>query len=106
MMSISLRFIPTLLEETDKIMKAQMARGVDFTSGPLKDRLKAIVPLLVPLFVSAFKRAEELATAMEARGYRGGEGRTKYRQLVWGMKDTFTPLLFILLTALLVPLRN
>lgn len=106
MMSISLRFIPTLLEETDKIMKAQMARGVDFTSGPLKDRMKAIVPLLVPLFVSAFKRAEELATAMEARGYRGGEGRTKYRQLVWGMKDTFTLLLFILLTALLVLLRN
>lgn len=74
MMSISLRFIPTLLEETDKIMKAQMARGVDFTSGPVKDRLKAIVPLLVPLFVSAFKRAEELATAMEARGYRGEKG--------------------------------
>lgn len=68
MMSISLRFIPTLLEETEKILKAQMARGVDFTSGPVKERIKAIVPLLVPLFISAFKRAEELATAMEARG--------------------------------------
>ncbi|MGE6632433.1 energy-coupling factor transporter transmembrane component T family protein [Bacillus sp. NPDC077027] len=106
MMSISLRFIPTLLEETDKIMKAQMARGVDFTSGPIKDRLKAIVPLLVPLFVSAFKRAEELATAMEARGYRGGEGRTKYRQLIWGLKDTMALFSFIILTALLVFLRN
>ena len=71
------------MEETDKIMKAQMASGVDFSCGPIKDRIKAIVPLLVPLFVSAFKRAEELATAMEARGYRGGEGRTKYRQLNW-----------------------
>lgn len=95
MMSISLRFIPTLLEETDKILKAQMARGVDFTSGPIKDRIKAVVPLLVPLFISAFKRAEELATAMEARGYRGGEGRTKLRLLKWGYKDT------ILLIALL-----
>ncbi|MRX72513.1 cobalt ABC transporter permease [Bacillus lacus] len=88
MMSISLRFIPTLMEETDKIMKAQMARGVDFASGPVKDRVKAIIPLLVPLFISAFKRAEELATAMEARGYQGGEGRTKLRQLKWGLNDT------------------
>lgn len=88
MMSISLRFIPTLMEETDKILKAQMARGVDFTGGPIKDRFKAIVPLLVPLFISAFKRAEELATAMEARGYRGGEGRTKLRLLHWSFTDT------------------
>ena len=88
MMSISLRFIPTLMEETDKIMKAQMARGIDFSSGPIKERIKAVVPLLVPLFVSAFKRAEELATAMEARGYQGGEGRTKYRQLRWGAIDS------------------
>ena len=87
MMSIAFRFIPTLMEETDKIMKAQMARGVDFSSGPIKERIKAVVPLLVPLFVSSFKRAEELATAMEARGYRGGEGRTKYRQLNWGTID-------------------
>ncbi len=88
MMSISLRFIPTLMDETDKIMKAQMARGVEFSSGPIKDRVKAIVPLLIPLFVSSFKRAEELATAMEARGYRGGEGRTKYRCLQWSARDT------------------
>lgn len=88
MMSISLRFIPTLMQETDKIMKAQSARGVDFTTGSIKDRMKAIVPLLVPLFISAFKRAEDLATAMEARGYRGGEGRTKYRNLKWNTIDT------------------
>ncbi|WP_102029437.1 energy-coupling factor transporter transmembrane component T family protein [Salirhabdus sp. Marseille-P4669] len=81
MMSISLRFIPTLMQETEKISKAQASRGVDFRTGPLKERIKAVVPLLVPLFVSAFKRAEELAMAMEARGYRGGEGRTKYREL-------------------------
>lgn len=83
MMSIALRFIPTLMDETDKIMKAQMARGSDLSAGPIKDRIKAVVPLLVPLFVSAFKRAEDLATAMEVRGYRGGEGRTRYRQLKW-----------------------
>src|SRR5690625_4804583 len=71
MMSISLRFIPTLVQETDKISKAQASRGVDFRTGPIKDRIKSIIPLLVPLFVSAFKRAEELAMAMEARGYRG-----------------------------------
>jgi energy-coupling factor transport system permease protein len=94
MMSISLRFIPTLMQETDKIMKAQTARGVDFTSGPVKERIKAIIPLLIPLFVSSFKRAEELAIAMEARGYRGAEGRTKYRQLHW--KSTDTAMLMIL----------
>ena len=106
MMSIALRFIPTLMEETDKIMKAQMARGVDFSSGPLKERIKAIVPLLVPLFVSAFKRAEELAIAMEARGYRGGEGRTKYRQLKWQTVDTLLMLSLVVLTILLVLLRS
>jgi energy-coupling factor transport system permease protein len=106
MMSISLRFIPTLLEETDKIMKAQMARGTDFTSGPIKDRMRAIVPLLVPLFVSAFKRAEELATAMEARGYRGGEGRTKYRQLVWTFRDTAALCILCLLAVVLFVLRT
>ncbi|WP_307893118.1 energy-coupling factor transporter transmembrane component T family protein [Bacillus swezeyi] len=106
MMSISLRFIPTLIEETDKIMKAQMARGVDFTNGPVKERVKAVVPLLVPLFVSAFKRAEELATAMEARGYRGGEGRTKYRQLTWKWKDTFVLLMLGVLAVLLILLRT
>ncbi|MGG3571027.1 energy-coupling factor transporter transmembrane protein EcfT [Bacillus gobiensis] len=106
MMSISLRFIPTLLEETDKIMKAQMARGADFTSGPIKDRIQAIVPLLVPLFVSAFKRAEDLATAMEARGYQGGEGRTKYRQLVWGWKDTAALFCLCILAVILFVMRT
>lgn len=81
MMSIALRFIPTLLEETDKIMKAQAARGADFDTGNLVQRAKSFVPVLVPLFVSAFRRADELATAMEARCYRGGNGRTRMRQL-------------------------
>lgn len=106
MMSIALRFIPTLMDETDKIMKAQMARGSDLTSGPIKDRLKAVVPLLVPLFVSAFKRAEDLATAMEVRGYRGGEGRTRYRQLNWQLRDTMAIVLLLVFIALLVFLRN
>jgi energy-coupling factor transport system permease protein len=106
MMSISLRFIPTLMQETDKIMKAQIARGVEFTSGPFKDRLKAIIPLLIPLFISSFKRAEELAVAMESRGYRGGEGRTKYRQLKWTVVDTSMILLLMVVTALLVIFRT
>jgi len=106
MMSISLRFIPTLMEETDKILKAQMARGVDFTGGPIKDRFKSIVPLLVPLFISAFKRAEELATAMEARGYRGGEGRTKLRQLQWGLADTTFLVFLVMLGLALLYLRT
>ncbi|HYK73609.1 MAG TPA: energy-coupling factor transporter transmembrane protein EcfT [Pseudoneobacillus sp.] len=106
MMSISLRFIPTLMQETDKIMKAQMARGVEFSSGPIKERIKSIVPLLIPLFVSSFKRAEELAIAMEARGYRGGEGRTKYRHLTWTFIDTLVLILMAILTILLVLLRQ
>ena len=106
MMSISLRFIPTLMQETEKIMKAQIARGVEFTSGPFKERLKAIIPLLIPLFISSFKRAEELAVAMEARGYRGGEGRTKYRQLKWTNVDTSMILLLMVVTALLVIFRT
>ena len=81
MMTIALRFIPTLLDETDKIMKAQMARGADFESGNLLSRARAMVPLLVPLFVSAFRRAGDLAMAMESRCYRGGEGRTRFRVL-------------------------
>lgn len=81
MMSIALRFIPTLLEETDKIMKAQAARGADFDTGNLVQRAKSFVPVLVPLFISAFRRADELATAMEARCYRGGVGRTRMHQL-------------------------
>ncbi|WP_213421531.1 energy-coupling factor transporter transmembrane component T family protein [Bhargavaea massiliensis] len=95
MMSISLRFIPTLMDETDKILKAQLARGSDISSGTMKERVQAVVPLLVPLFVSAFKRAEDLAIAMEVRGYRGGEGRTRYRQLKWDWRDT-TALLILL----------
>lgn len=87
-------------------MKAQTARGVDFSSGPIKERVKSIVPLLVPLFVSSFKRAEELATAMESRGYRGGEGRTKYRQLSWKTSDSLLMVSLGLLTVMLVLLRS
>ena len=94
MMSISLRFIPTLIQETDKISKAQASRGVDFRTGRIKERIKAIIPLLVPLFVSAFKRAEELAMAMEARGYQGGEGRTKLRELHYTKRDILTFIIF------------
>ena len=106
MMSISLRFIPTLMQETDKIMKAQMARGVEFSSGPFMERIKAVIPLLIPLFVSSFKRAEELAIAMEARGYRGGEGRTKYRQLEWHLGDSLQLVLLGVLTIFLILLRS
>lgn len=87
MMTIALRFIPTLLEETDKIMKAQMARGADFESGNLISRAKAMIPLLVPLFVSAFRRAGDLAMAMESRCYHGGEGRTRLRVLKISKSD-------------------
>jgi len=98
MMSIALRFIPILLEETDKIMKAQMARGADFESGGILKRAKSLIPLLVPLFVSAFRRANDLAMAMEARCYRGGEGRTKMKPLHYHGRDyiTFLVLLFYL----------
>lgn len=106
MMSISLRFIPTLMDETDKIMKAQMARGSDMTTGSMKERMNAIVPLLIPLFVSAFKRAEDLATAMEVRGYKGGEGRTRYRKLEWAPRDTLIILSLVVLAAILVYLRQ
>lgn len=87
MMTIALRFIPTLLEETDKIMKAQMARGADFESGNIIKRAKSLIPLLVPLFVSAFRRADELAMAMEARCYRGGENRTRMKELKMEKRD-------------------
>ncbi|WP_029332276.1 energy-coupling factor transporter transmembrane component T family protein [Exiguobacterium oxidotolerans] len=100
MLSISLRFLPTLAEETEKIMKAQQARGVDLAAGPIKERLRAIIPLLIPLFISAFKRAEDLATAMEARGYRGGEGRTRLRESKWTARDT--GLMGLLVVALLL----
>ena len=87
MMSIALRFIPTLIEETDKIMSAQKARGADFESGNLIERAKALVPILVPLFISAFRRADELAVAMECRCYHGGEGRTKLHVLRYQLRD-------------------
>ncbi|MBU8908585.1 energy-coupling factor transporter transmembrane component T family protein [Desertibacillus haloalkaliphilus] len=105
MMSIALRFIPTLLQETEKISKAQMARGVDFTTGPFKERAKAIIPLLIPLFISSFKRAEELALAMESRGYRGGEGRTKLRQLQWRRNDTVLFIFILVIAIILLILR-
>ena len=87
MMSIALRFIPTLIEETDKIMSAQKARGADFDTGNLFQKARALVPLLVPLFISAFRRADELAIAMECRCYHGGEGRTRLRQLIFVRRD-------------------
>ncbi len=87
MMSMALRFIPTLIEETDKIMSAQKARGADFETGSLIDRAKALLPVMVPLFVSAFRRADELAVAMESRCYHGGEGRTRMKQLRLAARD-------------------
>jgi energy-coupling factor transport system permease protein len=87
MMCIALRFIPTLIEETDKIMSAQKARGADFESGKLMQRVKALIPILVPLFISAFRRADELATAMECRCYQGGDGRTKMKLLRYSRRD-------------------
>ena len=89
MMSMALRFIPTLIEETDKIMSAQKARGADFETGRLKDRAKALLPILIPLFVSAFRRADELAVAMESRCYHGSEGRTRMKQLKLMGRDYF-----------------
>lgn len=89
MMCIALRFIPTLIEETDKIMNAQKARGADFESGSIMDRAKALIPVLVPLFISAFRRADELATAMECRCYQGGEGRTKMKMLRYSRMDFY-----------------
>ncbi len=97
MMSIALRFIPTLVEETDKIMSAQKARGANFDTGNLLQRAKALVPLLVPLFISAFRRADELAVAMECRCYHGGEGRTKLRQLRFARSDYLVLLLGLVL---------
>ncbi len=106
MLSLALRFVPTLMDETEKIMNAQRARGVDFGEGNLIQKMKAIVPLLIPLFVSSFKRAEDLAMAMEARGYKGGEGRTKYRVLKWQNKDSLSMLSFALLTVVLFLVKN
>ena len=105
MMSIALRFIPTLLEETDRIMKAQASRGADFTTGNLMHRAKSMIPVLVPLFISAFRRADELAAAMEARCYRGGEGRTKMHQLQYTGRDNIGFAAVVAVTALLIGMR-
>lgn len=106
MMTIALRFIPTLIEETDKIMSAQKARGADFTSGSLAKRAKALVPVLIPLFISAFRRADELATAMECRCYRGGEGRTRMNILHYSGRDTLAFIIMILFGAALILLNQ
>ncbi|OPJ60660.1 energy-coupling factor transporter transmembrane component T family protein [Clostridium oryzae] len=97
MMTIALRFIPTLIDETDKIMKAQMARGADFDSGNIVQKAKSLIPLLVPLFVNSFRRADELAMAMEARCYRGGKGRTRMKVLKFSCNDLIASLAFVLL---------
>lgn len=103
MMCIALRFIPTLIEETDKIMAAQKARGADFESGKMMERVKALVPILVPLFISAFRRADELATAMECRCYQGGEGRTKMKMLHYKVRDFYAfGISALLMTAIIV----
>ena len=106
MMSIALRFIPTLIEETDKIMSAQKARGADFESGNIFQRAKALVPILVPLFISAFRRADELATAMECRCYHGGEGRTALHVLRYQAADFVVLAAFVALAAGLIVLKH
>jgi len=106
MMCIALRFIPTLIEETDKIMSAQKARGADFESGKLMQRVRALVPILVPLFISAFRRADELATAMECRCYQGGDGRTKMKLLRYKRGDFYSFLLGLILLACVFTLRS
>lgn len=105
MMTIALRFIPTLMEETEKIMKAQKSRGADFESGNIMSRAKNLVPLLVPLFISAFRRADDLAMAMEARCYRGGENRTRMRQLKITITDYISILIFAVYVIAIVTLR-
>ncbi len=105
-MSIALRFIPTLIEETDKIMSAQKARGADFESGSIIQKAKALIPILVPLFVSAIRRAEELATAMECRCYHGGEGRTKLHVLQYAGRDYAALALGVVITAGIIALRR
>ena len=102
MMTIALRFIPTLIEEADKIIKAQMARGADFESGNLFRRAKNMIPVLVPLFISAFRRADELAMAMESRCYHGGKGRTRMHVLCFAKRDAVALLAFVALTGMIV----
>ncbi len=105
MMSIALRFIPILVEETNKIMKAQMARGADFDTGGLVKKARAMIPLLIPLFISAFRRANDLAVAMEARCYHGGDGRTKMKPLKYAARDRIAYLVIFLYLALIVASR-
>jgi energy-coupling factor transport system permease protein len=104
-MTIALRFIPILLEETDKIMKAQMARGADFETGGLIKRAKSMLPLLVPLFISAFRRADDLALAMEARCYRGGEGRTRMNVLKYKWQDGIAFLVIVCYLGVLIAFK-
>lgn len=106
MLSIALRFVPTLMDEAQKIMNAQRARGVDFGEGNLFEQMKAIIPILIPLFVSSFNRAEDLATAMEARGYQGGTGRSKYRVLTYDKIDGIAATSLVILTIALVLFRG
>lgn len=106
MLSMSLRFVPTLMDDTTRIMNAQRARGVDFNEGSLLKKVKAIIPILIPLFASSFKRADALATAMEARGYQGGDGRSKYRQLTWQKIDSLSILVLLSLGLTLFLLKN
>ncbi|MET3633510.1 energy-coupling factor transporter transmembrane component T family protein [Streptococcus porcorum] len=106
MLSLSLRFVPTLMDDTTRIMNAQRARGVDFGEGNLIERVKSVIPILIPLFASSFKRADALATAMEARGYQGGDGRSKFRQLKWQGKDSISLMILIGLGILLFFLKS
>lgn len=95
MLSLSLRFVPTLMDDTTRIMTAQRARGVDFDEGNILQKIKSVIPILIPLFAASFKRAENLAIAMEARGYQGGDGRSKYRRLLWSLKDSLALLVML-----------
>ena len=106
MLSMSLRFVPTLMDDTTRIMNAQRARGVDFGEGTIVQKVKSIIPILIPLFASSFKRADALAIAMEARGYSGGEGRSRYRQLSWKMIDNLAILSIFLIGILLFILKK
>ena len=106
MLSMSLRFVPTLVDDTNRIMNAQRARGVDFGEGNIVQKVKSIIPILIPLFASSFKRADALAIAMEARGYQGGDQRSRYRQLKWQNKDSYAILVLLILGAILYLLKN
>ena len=106
MLSMSLRFVPTLMDDTTRIMNAQRARGVDFGEGKLVQKVKSIIPILIPLFASSFKRADALAIAMEARGYNGGEGRTRFRRLAWKRNDSLAIISLLILGILLYILKN